>query len=268
MPFSRNLRKMITATPTEASPTSFQAILKAYVLLGRVTEHVHSMEASSDPEEHFSEFQQLDTELSRFKLSLPRTTTTIRSSSSVKEATHAFWLNAITSILIILLHHRPEKAARKPPQPPLAIQTPVSESHGSIEGFEYCIAATENLSRMIQDATRISIDSLINPHIGSSLYGCGRTLALHYAASERKSEKVRSDVDMYLLVFDRIADVYPTLATKFGNGMRYTLAQAPEAAYEMKADGARGMLTKCGDWAGSDPQATLQNLTAAFSRGE
>ncbi|OJD28854.1 f-actin capping protein beta subunit [Diplodia corticola] len=267
MPFTRNLRKLTTSTPTEGSSTVYQTILKAYILLGRITEHVNSLEASSDPDGHFLEFQQLDTELSRFKLSLPRSTTTLRS-SSVREATHIFWLNAIVGILVILLHHRPDTAASKPPQSSSAVNTPVSETRNSIDGFEYCVAATENLSRMIQDATKVSVDALINPHIGSSLYGCGRTLALHYVAGggTKSEEEIRSGIDMYLLLFDRVADVYPTLGTKFRNGMRYTLAQAPQIIREMKADGARGMLSKCGDWAGATPQATLQNLTAAFSR--
>lgn len=260
MPFSRTLRKMIMSTPTEGNSTTYQAILKAHVLLGRATEHVHSLDASSDPEEHFREFQQLDTELSRFKLSLPRAMTMMRT-SSVKEAIHIFWLNAVLGILVILLHHRPETAAYKPLQmasPAGALDPETSR----VDDFEYCIAAATNLSRMVQEATKISIDALINPHVGSSLYGCGRTLALHY--SETKNEEIKSDIDMYLLLFDRIADLYPVLGTKFRNGMTFTLAQTSEAIRKMKSDGARGMLTRCGDWAGANPQATLQNLMEAF----
>ncbi|GME66398.1 f-actin capping protein beta subunit [Neofusicoccum parvum] len=192
MPFSRNLRKMIMTTPEDGKSTVHHAIMKAYLLLGRVNEHVHSLEASSDPDEHY------------------------------------------------------------PSQP---------DTNAS---FEYCVSAARNMARLIQEATRISIDALINPHIGSSLYVCGKILILHTHLT--KSDEVRTDIDMFLLLCDRIADVYPTLGTKFKNGMRYDLKQDAKGVRKMREDGARGMMTKCGDWAGANPQATLEKLTAAFGR--
>ncbi|KAL1618103.1 F-actin-capping protein subunit beta [Neofusicoccum ribis] len=253
---------MIMTTPKDGKPTVYHAIMKAYLLLGRVNEHVHSLEASSDPDEHYREFRQLDTELSRFKLSLPRHATTLRT-CPVEEAKQIVWLNAILSTATILLHHRPVTSEDELPQSPSTEGSTASQPDTNAS-FEYCVSAARNMARLIQEATRISVDTLINPHIGSSLYVCGKILILHTHLT--KSDEVRTDIDMFLLLCDRIADVYPTLGTKFKNGMRYDLKQDAKGVRKMREDGARGMMTKCGDWAGANPQATLEKLTAAFGR--
>lgn len=262
IPFSRNLHRMIMATPKDGKPTLYHSILKAYHLLGRTTEHIHSIDASSDPEEHARELRQLDKELSRFKLSLPRQATTLRY-SPLEEAAQVVWLNTILSMVTVLLHHRPEEAEARPSQSPSERCVPVLQPDTKTS-FEYCVTAARSVARFIQEATKISIDALLNPHIGSSLYGCGRILAI--ANHEANTEEMRSDIELFLLLFDRMTEIYPALGFKFRNGLRYALQQDVEGAGKMRADGARGMLTRCGDWSGGNPQATLDILTAAFGR--
>ncbi|KAH7025387.1 fungal-specific transcription factor domain-containing protein, partial [Macrophomina phaseolina] len=244
VPFSRNLRKMTMAKPEDGTCTLYQTILKAYLLLGRATEHIHSFEASSDPEEHFREFQHLDTELSRFTLSLPRTATALRSSSA-EDVFQVIWLNAILSTIVILLHHRPE----------------TSEPDSSTS-FEYCVSAARKMVRLVQDCTKFSVSAAINPLAVSSLYGCARILCFDY--HETKNKETKTSIELLLLLFDRIGEVYPTLGAKYRKGVHFELSQTPEDVREMRARGANGMLQKCGYWSGDTPQATFERLTAAF----
>lgn len=248
---------MTMAKPEDGTCTLYQTILKAYLLLGRATEHIHSFEASSDPEEHFREFQHLDTELSRFTLSLPRTATALRSSSA-EDVFQVIWLNAILSTIVILLHHRPETSEV---QLPLSPPTDGSQPDSSTS-FEYCVSAARKMVRLVQDCTKFSVSAAINPLAVSSLYGCARILCFDY--HETKNKETKTSIELLLLLFDRIGEVYPTLGAKYRKGVHFELSQTPEDVREMRARGANGMLQKCGYWSGDTPQATFERLTAAF----
>jgi hypothetical protein len=202
-------------------------------MLGRVSEHINALNFNA--EQHRKEFSELDSHLTLFRLSLPRSATSVLSAPSV-DRPNVVWLVAILNTLTILLHHRSTSHA--------------SNSPGSLtadeDDFAHCVAAARNVVHLVKDVSRISVELLLNPHIAPMVYLAARMLILEW--TNTRDEASRSDINILLLVFDRLGDTFAALGGKFRRGILRDLDLDPAAAWKIKAAGSRGLTIEISSW--------------------
>ncbi|OCL14386.1 hypothetical protein AOQ84DRAFT_384756 [Glonium stellatum] len=236
-PFNRNLSKLIASPCTRAGSVDlFQCLVKGYVILGRVVEHVHNLHNSPDDEEYCHESNYLDSQIIRFRLSLPRAATSILAAPT-DDRLHVVWLNVMLNTVTILLHFRATVLK------PSSLEAENSEENMH---FAQCVAAARNTIQFIKDMSRISLDPLFNPLIGPDYYLLSCVLVIEWR--QTGDDNVKSEIDMLDLFFDRLYEVYPFLGKKFKVGLRYDLQRDKDGLREMRKMGARGLLTDCSKW--------------------
>lgn len=233
IPFDRKLKLLAVDSGQSESLTTSQALLKAYVILGRVSEYVNAV--NFDAEQQRKEFNELDSNLVLFRLSLPRSTISVLSAPSVDQP-NVVWLVAIVNTLTILLHHRSTSHA--------------SNSPGSLtpdeDNFVHCVAAARNTVQLVKDVSRISTELLLNPHIAPMVYLAARMLTLEW--TNTRNEAIRSDINIILLVFNRLGDTFAVLGGKFRKGILRDLDLDPAMAWKIKAAGSKGLMTEISSW--------------------
>jgi hypothetical protein len=233
IPFDRHLGNLIPTDPGHSQSRLSHALLKAYVILGRISEHVNT--PNSDPEPQRKEFNELDSHIILFRLSLPRSSTSVVSAPAADQPS-VVWLVAILNTLIILLHHRTISHNN-------SSSVPLTTDE---DGFAHCTAAARNIIQLVKDASRISIELLLNPHIAPMLYLAGRILILEW--TNTRDESIRSDIDILLLVFDRLSETFAALGKKFRRGVLHDLDLDPVTAWKIKAAGSKGLMTEASQW--------------------
>ncbi|OCK73328.1 hypothetical protein K432DRAFT_410781 [Lepidopterella palustris CBS 459.81] len=103
VPFNLNLSKLISKNISATQyPNILQYLIKAYVILGRVSEHIHALHDSDDREYYDRECDNLDSHLVRFRLILPRSATSIFAAPT-NDRIHAVRLTKILNTITILL---------------------------------------------------------------------------------------------------------------------------------------------------------------------
>lgn len=265
-PFTRNFTKLVTsiqADPNDTSPDLLRFIVVSYVLLGRIVEHIQSPYASTDRDEYESEFQALDMDLIRIRLSIPRSASFLPAATA-DNFKHVVWLNAVINISTILLHARPIQAQATTSDQEFTRNGADVSQDPKPTHWAHCLTAARNTVGIVKDASRVSMETLFNPHTSVSFYLAGRILALELLETkfanatnpqqsasqqqQRDSESLRTEIDILLLLFDRLAEVFPDLGSKFKTGLLNQLDQDAESVRQIKAEGVKGFLGKCPGW--------------------
>jgi hypothetical protein len=146
------------------------------------------------------------------------------------------WLVIILNTLTILLHHRSTPDADNSPG---FLTT-------NKDDFAHCLAAARNVIRIVKDVSQISVELLLNPHIAPMVYLAARILILEW--TNTRDEAIRSDVNILLLVFDRLGDTFTALGGKFRRGILRDLDLDPATAWKIKAAGSKGLMTEISSW--------------------
>ena len=155
VPFRRNINALIASVPQATEPLNlFHFLAIAYVLLGRTAELIHSIHDDPCSPEYSDECDELDNHVVKLRLSMPRTATSILE-APVEDRGQVVWLNAILNTILLLLHYR---------------AVPSSDPTTVKQLFKKTVMAAKNTSQTIKDASRTSIDLLLNIHIAASLY--------------------------------------------------------------------------------------------------
>ena len=231
VPFVRNLNSLLSTSSLAASPlNTFHYLIIAHVLLGRITEQIHSLHQAPDSPEYAQECNNLDAYLAKFRLSLPRAMTSVLEASSEHRG-HVLWLNITINTMAILLHYR---CAR-------LVDEPVSH-----EQFMRATAAARNTAQMVKDTSLISIDLLLSAHVGSSLYIAACVLVIQWKLCN--DDSVKADIDLFCLVFERFREKYARLGHKFKSALDYDLTRSTESISDLRERGFRGLLADCSKW--------------------
>ncbi|CAM1502737.1 Fc.00g075130.m01.CDS01 [Cosmosporella sp. VM-42] len=250
IPYASSLDRLITSIQERTRKQSanlLQYIVLAYIFLGRVGEQIYSLE--SDLEEQKPHLDTLTSHLLRIRLILPRSATDL-SAADYDDFTYVVWLNVIMSVSSILLYHKPLQEGET-----LDGQTDLS-TH-----WPHCVAAARNTVSMVRDAARASTDIIINPHLSSKLFTCGRILIIEYicpsASRKSKDPALRDDVLILLFTFERMKEALKGCAKKFRNGTAFYLSQGEKQVQEAKAGGSRDLLKTCEKWPSAEDDEDL-----------
>jgi hypothetical protein len=232
IPFTRNLGSLITSSNSTKDPINvLHYVCIAHVLLGRVAEKVQSLHDAPDTPEYAEECEELDSYIIKFRLSIPR------QAASLFEAQPAdrglvLWLQVMMNTSTILLNYRCSK------------DVPVADASSR---FIVAVAAARNTAQLVRDASRISIDLLISPHIASSLYVAALLLVIEWRTTG--DPKLKDEIDLFALVFVRINEAFVYLGLKFSYALEHDLERSQgENLEELKDRGLRGLLADCSKW--------------------
>lgn len=132
----------------------FHYLVIAYILLGRTTEIIHSIHDDAGDSEFAEQCEELDQWVLKLRLSMPRAATSVLEASA-DDRGQVVWLNATLNTVCLLLYYR---------------EVPFSDPRIVKELFTKAVMAAKSTSQIVKDATRTSIDLLLNVHIASSLY--------------------------------------------------------------------------------------------------
>ncbi|KAF2281285.1 uncharacterized protein EI97DRAFT_367574 [Westerdykella ornata] len=229
-PFSWKLDPLISSSPPASPLNVFHYICVAYVLLGNVSDQIHSLHSPPDSPEYAQECEELDSMIVKFRLTLPRQLTSILQSPP-KSRSHVIWLNVILNAMAIILHYRCASLS--------------SESDAQ-DQFTRAVIAAKNTASLIRDASRISIDLLLNPHICSALTLTASVLIIHWRLEA--DDSVKTDIDIIKLVIERFEEKFSFLGLKFRLALERDLGRDREGILDLRDRGLKGFLADCSKW--------------------
>ncbi|KAF2653338.1 hypothetical protein K491DRAFT_603079 [Lophiostoma macrostomum CBS 122681] len=231
IPFVRNLNSLLATSSLATSPLNmFHYVIIAHVLLGRVTEQIHSLHDTPDSPNYAQECNDLSAHLVKFRLSLPRATTSVLEALPENRG-YVLWLNVTINTMAILLHYRCAKLVDE------------AEAH---QQFMRAVAAARNAAQMVKDTSLISTDLLLSAHLGSSLYISACVLVIQWKLCG--DESLKADIDLFCLVFERFREKYAKLGHKFKSALDYDLKRSTESISDLRERGFRGLLADCSKW--------------------
>jgi hypothetical protein len=229
--FTKNLAQLVaSSSPVQEALNVFHYITIAHVLLGRVSELIHSPHNTPDTSEFAKDCVELDGLIVKFRLSLPRQASSVLEASPAERG-HVLWLHVILNTMTILLHYRCAKDVTGPDGSPQ---------------FTLAVVAARNIAQIIKDASRISIDLLLSAHIGSSLYVAACVLVIQWRLTG--DDSLKEEIDLSRLVFERMNEVFTFLGMKFKFALEHDLKRSQDDVTSLRERGFRGLLADCSKW--------------------
>jgi hypothetical protein len=233
-PFTRNLGRLITSASSARDPINvFHYVCIAHVLLGRAAELIHSLHDAPDTIEYAEECDELDSHIVKFRMSIPRRATSVLEADSA-DREHVVWLQLMLNIGTMLVNYRSARSV-----------SIVDASYASSR-FTIAVAAARSTAKIVKDASRISIDLLLSPHIASSLYVAALLLVIQWRTTGDPSYK--EEVDLFSLLFERMNEVFVFLGLKFQYALEHDLEKSRERLEDLRDRGFRGLLADCTKW--------------------
>jgi len=281
--FTHNYRRMLSLIQNRTRRNQnlddrnpWHYLVLAYMLLGRIMEHLHSPEYGLDDDDtdHTwqSERQELEQDLGQTRLVLPRWATEL-AASSYTDFKQVVWLKVVMNVNTVLLDHRPAipKQQHQQHNNPSAADRD-TDGTGS---WQHCVAAACNTALLIREASRVSTDLVVNPHIAAPIFTCGRVLVIEHLknntnnhtsghkrhSSSNSNSLLQTDLEVLFLIFDRMSEAFGGVGNKFRDGLLYHLGRSPAELMAIKQGGSRQLLTSCGTW----PQQQNQNMVMGGS---
>lgn len=245
IPYTPKIDQLITSFQERVrkkTNTVLQCIVLAYILLGRICECIHSIDY--DVEDQTPVLAELTSYLLRMRLIIPHSATDL-SGADYRDFAHVVWLNAILNLCTILLYHRPLPEGMS------------LEDHSDLSSnWPHCVTAARNTVSMIRDAARTTSGIVINPHLSSALFICGRILILEYRcpslSRKTKDAAIRDDLEIILFSIERMKEALRAVGKKFYAGLAYHLQEDEEQVRRSKACGARDLARRCAQWPAND----------------
>ncbi|KAK3360413.1 fungal-specific transcription factor domain-containing protein [Lasiosphaeria hispida] len=250
--FSHDLKRLIAALRDEARRKSHNPshyLILAYLLLGHIVGHMFSPDYNQDDAARRSERDELEQHLTQTRLMLPRCATDL-AAARYQDFKYVVWLNVLMNVNTVLLHHQPQRGGIEVADE----AAPGIADDGGSSSWQHCVAAAHNTALLVREACRVSTDLLMNPHVSAPIFTCSRILVVEYLLSSAKGQRqqrspaLRSDLEVMMLMFDRLHEVYGGVFQKFRVGLLYHLHQEEYCVRAVKACGSRGLLRCCGDW--------------------
>jgi hypothetical protein len=233
-PFTRNLGRLITSSSSAKEPTNvFHYVCIAHVLLGRAAELIHSLHDAPDTIEYAEECDELDSHIVKFRMSIPRRATLVLEAESADRA-HIVWLQVILNTVTMLVNYRSARSV------------PIVDASCESSRFTIAVTAARSTAKIVKDASRISIDLLLSPHIASSLYVAALLLVIQWRTTGDPSYK--EEVDLFVLVFERMNEAFVFLGLKFQYALEHDMEKSREKLEDMRDRGFRGLLADCTKW--------------------
>ncbi|KAM0622080.1 hypothetical protein ACHAPH_006270 [Verticillium nonalfalfae] len=262
--FTPNFRKLLSLVGAQQTgPNVFHYLIISYVLLGRIVEHMYWPESDDDDEDdaqrHESMLGSLQEDLSQMRLMLPRSATDLANAAH-SDFTYVVWLNVMMNVNTVFLFHRPPtRRLEQGSHDEDMVNGEDGSSRSATSNWELCVAVARKTAMLIREASRVSTDLLMNPMIAAPTFTCARILVIEHLLSSaplnsgggrvvRTSSGFVADLQVLLLMFDRLSESFSGVGAKFRSGVLYHLKQGPENAREIKAAGSKELLESCAKW--------------------
>jgi len=231
-PFTRNLSRLITSPNLANEPVKvFCYICIAHVILGRVAELVHSLHESPNTPEYVEDCEELDSYLVKLRLSIPCQASSVLEAQASDKG-FVVWLQVVLNTSAMLLNYRRAKS----------VSAPDASSRCLV-----AVAAARHTAQIVRDASRVSIELLITPHIASSLYIAALLLVIEWRTTG--NAKLKEEIDLIALVFDRMNEAFTYLGLKFKYALEHDLEKSRgKMLEELRELGLRGLLADCSKW--------------------
>ncbi|KAF2847855.1 hypothetical protein T440DRAFT_402592 [Plenodomus tracheiphilus IPT5] len=231
IPFSKNINSLIATLGSAKHPLNvFHYLVVAHVLLGRVAELVHSLHDDPGTPEYADDCAELDALIIRFRLNIPRQASSVIDALPCDQS-QVVWLHVTLNTMEMLLHYRTCGNASTPGEPPK---------------FKLAVNAARNIAQLIKDASRISNSLLVSAHIGSSLYVAACILVIQWRLTG--DDSLKNEIDLFMLVFQRMNDVYSFLGLKFKIALEKDLERSVTDLASLRERGYKGLLADCSKW--------------------
>ncbi|KAF1846585.1 uncharacterized protein K460DRAFT_126612 [Cucurbitaria berberidis CBS 394.84] len=269
--FTSSLNKLLNSVRTVATRTKrengLHYMILAYMLLGHIVAHYHHSDNLDHSEKEIG-FRQLEGCLVNLRLCLPRSVTSL-SAAPFEHLRSIVWLNVVMSINTIFLYHGKD----------------ADDNSTGVTHWHYCLTAARNTVALIREAGAISTDLLLNPHIASALFCSSRILIIEYLVPTQSSDtanrtdgglltpmfnpgipltsqalelptkdlSLQQDLDLTILVFERLAEAFGPIGIKFKKGVMFYLHQDVEIATQLKQNGIKDIMSRCASWGAGPP---------------
>lgn len=231
-PFTRKLSRLITSSNSANDPINvFCYICIAHVILGRVAELVHSLHESPNTPEYVEECEELDSHLVKLRLSIPRQASSVLEAQAPDRG-FVVWLQVVLDTSAVLLNYRCAK------------NVPAADASSR---YLVAVAAARHTAQIVRGTSRVSIELLITPHIASSLYIAALVLVIQWRTTG--DAKLKEEIDLIALVFDRMNEAFAYLGLKFKYALEHDLEKSRgKKLEELRELGLRGLLADCSKW--------------------
>lgn len=240
--YSHHSKGLLASLQQEATSNPLQYLILSYSLLGRISEHMYSPEYDLNGAHQRSERETLEQALTEMRLVLPRSATDLAAASS-SNVRFVVWLRISMDVHTIFLHHTPERILQHHAR---------DECHQ--DNWNLCVATARNTALLIREASRVSVDLLMNPLLAAPIFVCARILVIEYlltshpaANPPRRDPALRADLEVMALILDRLKEAFSG-AQKYRVGLFFHLCQDPAGLLIIKSEGSRGILRTCSKW--------------------
>ena len=140
------------------------------------------------------------------------------------------------------------------------------------DDWNRCVATARNTALLVREASRVSIDLLINPLLAAPIFVCARILVIEYFLSgypppglaatspqPRRDPALRADLEVMVLILDRLKEAFQGVQ-KFRVGLFFHLQQDPTGILALKYEGSRGIIRSCSKWTSFPNLDVLANI--------
>ncbi|KAF9735793.1 binuclear zinc transcription factor [Paraphaeosphaeria minitans] len=121
-----------------------------------------------------------------------------------------------------------------------------SSPQGVKDLFSKTVMVAKTTSKTIKDASRTSIDLLLNVHIASSLYIACYLLVIQHRLEE--DDSLKNDINLLELVFERMNEVFSVKEQKLAIALKRDKERNREDLFRLRERGYRGLLADCSKW--------------------
>ena len=225
------------------------------MLLGKIINFNNDPNPSSDRSHRDKEFHSLDTALSCFRGAL---LTEIWNSIGSSDHTAISQLQTMTHACTILLHHpavgrsgnvhTPSQSSfgassGSSPQSWVGesspwMHTPASssarQSGEENDSFLLCLTAAQGILSTIKTTPDLATGPF-NPFVTQAYFVCARILVIRWL--ENHDPAIRADIDLIILVIDRISELWGGVASKYRLSIESDLARDPRTLGSIKNNG-------------------------------
>ncbi|KAK1829127.1 hypothetical protein QBC39DRAFT_139917 [Podospora conica] len=240
--YSQDPKALLESLQRNTVNNPLHYLIISYSLLGRISEHMYSPEYDQHDDHHRSERETLEQTLTKMRLVLPRSATDL-AAASAPDFRHAVWLRISMDVHTIFLYHTPEKSAQPPAQ-----------AECDQDNWNLCVATARSTAVLIREASRVSVDLLMNPLLAAPIFVCARILVIEYLLSSpsppdspRRDPALRADLETMVLILDRLQESFSGVQ-KFRVGLFFHLRHDPTDLLIIKSEGSRGILRTCSKW--------------------
>jgi hypothetical protein len=240
--YSQDPKALLASLHRDTANNPLHYLILSYSLLGRISEHMYSPEYDEQDAPQRSERETLEQTLTKMRLVLPRSATDLAAASS-SDFRYAVWLRISMDVHTIFLHHTPKKSLQHHDR---------DECHQ--DNWSRCVATARNTALLIREASRVSVDLLMNPLLAAPIFVCARILVIEYVLTShpppdppRRDSALRADLEAMVLALDRLKEAFNGVE-KFRVGLFFHLRHDPAALLAIKSEGSRGILRTCSKW--------------------